>query len=97
LFKGITGYKCPGCGSQTAVHYLLNLDVLSAFKANVILIFAIPYLTLYFAFEMIKNPTEKQLKWRKRLFGERTIYIVLTIIVLFWILRNVPLISELGW
>lgn len=97
LFKGITGYKCPGCGSQTAVHHLLNLNIFSAFKANAILIFAIPYLILCFAFEMVKKPTEKQLMWRKRLFGERAIYIVLTIIILFWILRNIPFISELGW
>ncbi len=87
-FKTLTGYRCPGCGSQTAMHYLLNFDLKSAAHANLLLILSIPYLLTGFVFDLIKNPGQKILKWRKKLFGSKAIYVVLAIIVSFWILRN---------
>ena len=87
-FKTLTGYRCPGCGSQTAMHYLLNFDLGSAAQANLLLILSIPYLLTGFVFDLIKNPGQKILKWRKKLFGPKAIYVVLLIIVGFWILRN---------
>ena len=29
-FYALTGFKCPGCGSQRAIHALLHADVLAA-------------------------------------------------------------------
>ena len=88
-FKELTGYKCPGCGSQRAIHYLLNFEIYPAFKENALLVLSIPYLLIGFVFDLIKNPGIKLLKWRKILFGEKAIYIILTVIILFWILRNI--------
>lgn len=87
-FRSITGYRCPGCGSQTSIHYLLNFDVKNAVRANLLLILSIPYVLAGFVFDLVKNPGEKILKWRKILFGTKAIYVVLTVIISFWILRN---------
>jgi hypothetical protein len=87
-FKEMTGYKCPGCGSQRAIHYLLNFNILKAFNENAILVISIPYLIIGFTFEMSKKVTDKHLKWRKILFGRKAIYLILNIIIAFWILRN---------
>ncbi len=87
-FRSITGYRCPGCGSQTSIHYLLNFDVKNAVRANLLLILSIPYVLAGFVFDLIKSPGEKVLKWRKILFGTKAIYVVLTVIIGFWILRN---------
>jgi len=87
-FRAITGYRCPGCGSQTAIHYLLNLDIKSAAHANFLLILSIPYLLAGFIFDLIKRPSQKILNWRKNLFGPKAIYVVLAIIISFWIVRN---------
>ena len=40
VFLSMTGYKCPGCGSQRAIHALLHGDVLGAFKYNALLLVA---------------------------------------------------------
>ncbi|MGF7231103.1 DUF2752 domain-containing protein [Arachidicoccus sp.] len=88
-FKELTGYQCPGCGSQRAIHYLLNFQLIAAFKENMLLVLSIPYLLLGFIFNQIKNPSEKILKYRKRLFGPKAIYIILVIVTAFWILRNI--------
>ncbi len=87
-FKEFTGLKCPGCGSQRSIHYLLNFEFLNAFKANAILVLSIPYLLLGFIFDIWRNPSERVLKWRKVLFGQKAIMVVLVIIISFWIVRN---------
>lgn len=87
-FKELTGLKCPGCGSQRAVHYLLNFDFYGAIKENAILVLSIPYILTGLGFDFLKQPNERTLKWRKRLFGQKAIFIILTIICVFWLLRN---------
>ncbi|MCU0451667.1 MAG: DUF2752 domain-containing protein, partial [Bernardetiaceae bacterium] len=47
-FRLVTGYQCPGCGSQRAIHHLLNLRVGKAFAANPLLVISLPYLLLGF-------------------------------------------------
>ena len=46
-FYLLTGLECPGCGSQRAIHSLLNGDPVSAMHYNLLLVLAIPYLLLY--------------------------------------------------
>lgn len=85
------GIKCPGCGSQRAIHHLLNFNIANALKENVLMVLFIPYILLGFAFEMIKTPSQKLLKWRKRIFGRTAILIILFLIISFWIFRNLKL------
>lgn len=88
-FREFTGLKCPGCGSQRAVHYLLNFDIFNAIKENVILVLSIPYILTGLVFDSLKKPNENILKWRKILFGRKAIFVILFIIIAFWILRNI--------
>lgn len=46
-FFVLTDLKCPGCGSQRAIHSLLHLDFVSAFKHNAMLVVSIPLLVVY--------------------------------------------------
>lgn len=89
LFLELTGWQCPGCGSQRAVHALLNADIAGAIRSNALLVLSIPYLIGGMAIEQIKNPGESLQRWRKRLYGKNAILTVLTLIIAFWILRNV--------
>ncbi len=88
-FKALTGLKCPGCGSQRAVHYILNLDIYSAIKENAMLVLSIPYILTGLVFDSLKNPNERVLKWRKKLFGLKAIFLILAAIIAFWVLRNI--------
>lgn len=88
-FKLLTGLYCPGCGSQRAIHYLLNFEIFNAMKENVMLVISIPYILTGFVFDSIKNPKGKVLKWRNILFGQKAILIVLILVISFWILRNI--------
>lgn len=94
-FHMLSGYDCPGCGSQRAVHDLLNLDLKGAFNANALLVLSIPYLLIGTGLRQVKEPSEKLLRMRKRLFGPTAIRIVFFTIVVFWILRNTGLYERL--
>ena len=87
-FLQLTGYVCPGCGSQRAIHHLLNYNLIQAYMENPMLVLSIPYLAMGFIYNLIKEPSAEVLKWRKRFFGHRIIYILLFLIVAFGIFRN---------
>ena len=42
MFLVVTGWQCPGCGSQRAIHALLNGDVGAAWGYNALLVSFIP-------------------------------------------------------
>ena len=93
-FKWATGLDCPGCGSQRAVHDLLNLDIRGALRENLLLLVAIPYMIVGFVFDMAKSPSARMALWRKRMFGTRAIIVVLSLIIGFWVLRNIPFFAD---
>jgi len=88
-FLWLTGYQCPGCGSQRAIHYLFNFDVYHAFHENMLLVISIPYIILGAYFDMVEIKSDRQLRIRKFLYGQKAIVIILVIIIGFWILRNI--------
>ncbi|WP_407533038.1 DUF2752 domain-containing protein [Elizabethkingia anophelis] len=86
-FKLLTGYDCPGCGSQRALHALLHGEIKQSFAYNPLFIIAIPYVILGFIFNHDKVKA-KYPGLRKVLFGQKAIYIILFIVIAFWLLRN---------
>lgn len=87
-FYYLTGYKCPGCGSQRAAHALLHLDFRNAMKANPLLVPSIPYIILGLLFDYTRL-SDKYPKIRKILYGKVAIILVIIIVVSFGIIRNI--------
>lgn len=54
-FLLITGLKCPGCGSQRAIHALLHLDLGAAFRYNALLIVTLPLILALGYAELKRN------------------------------------------
>ena len=87
-FLLLTGLKCPGCGSQRAVHALLHADLASAFAHNALLVLSLPYLALLIGVRLYVylHPTSSLRATLESPLAIRT-YFVITIA--FWIARNV--------
>ncbi|MBK9015906.1 MAG: DUF2752 domain-containing protein [Saprospiraceae bacterium] len=64
--------KCPGCGSQRAIHALLHLQVGRAFSENPLMVISIPYLLT--AFDFLKRRNEK---WQAATFSGQAVKLVL--------------------
>jgi Protein of unknown function (DUF2752) len=87
-FRILTGYECPGCGSQRAIHYLLNLKIGSAIQANALLVFSLPYVILLFFAELLKSKSRFFTRLYKLFYSTNAIWTVFLIIVIWWFARN---------
>lgn len=88
IFNSITGYYCPGCGSQRAIHSLLHLDFAGVVSYNFLFI---PAFLLIF-YHYLHTVFNRFFGWKlpNVFYFSRTPWIIFGVIVLFWILRNIP-------
>lgn len=90
-FKEITGLECPGCGGQRSIYHLLHGDVLQALHYNAFFIIAAPFL-LYFYYIGVRVYILKQEQYLKSfVFSSYFAYSLLIAVIVFFILRNIPL------
>jgi len=87
-FKLLTGYECPGCGSQRAIHYLLNLKIANAIQANALLVFSIPYILFLFFTELLRFKIDFFMRLHKISHSTKAIWAVFVIVVFWWLVRN---------
>ena len=87
-FLIITGFECPGCGSQRALHQLLHLNIASAFVQNPLVVIYLPYIALGIYLEYFGG--NKRLPHVRNIFyGKWAAILILISIILFWIGRNI--------
>jgi hypothetical protein len=87
-FLMMTGLKCPGCGSQRAIHALLHLDFRSACSHNAMLVISLPYVILLLAARGIRIFAPRP-ALSSRLQRPQVIWSYFALLILFWITRNV--------
>ncbi len=86
IFLSLTGLKCPGCGSQRALHALMHANIIQAWHYNPLLIVSIPFLALLVFSQLMKH---RFTKLYNNLNGGIVIWTVFIIVVAWWILRNI--------
>lgn len=82
------GVKCPGCGTQRALHALFCGNFIEAISFNPLLVLSIPYMGAVILLEM-KSVKAKHPKLHQTLLGEKAIWILLTLLVIYTLLRNI--------
>lgn len=87
LFKQLTGWDCPACGNQRALHALLHGEFAKAFGFNPFAVISLPYVLL-FAYTTFSQ-SKHSLLLKPYIQHRITVYIYLAGIIAWWILRNV--------
>lgn len=85
-YYSLTGKLCPGCGGLRGTHAFLNGDILTSLAYNPLIAIFIPvmiYFIIYNIIALIKGSYPPNFL-NKKLF----IYILVSIIIIFWIVRN---------
>ncbi len=86
LILSLTGYKCPGCGSQRFIHAMLNGDVRQALSYNIFLAGAIPVIVLY----LLNDYTRLLPSWADKVLKHPVTIAALGLLTIaWWVLRNI--------
>ena len=88
LLYSNTGIYCPGCGSQRATHELLHFNFLGMFHQNLLYVLGLVILGYHLLITSINFIFKKNIY--NFVFHPKTPLVLLLLIVLFWILRNIP-------
>ncbi len=85
-FLSLTGYQCPGCGSQRAIHALLHGDMATAWHFNAILLVFIPVVAALLVAEIKR---EKWSRFYANVNSRWMIWGATIVLLMWWILRNI--------
>lgn len=91
FFFQMTGFKCPGCGTQRALHELAHLRIFGVARYNPFLFFAIPYLLLLSYLEFLGG-NKRTPRLSRLVYSRWGVMSVFWAIIAYWVLRNV-----FGW
>lgn len=87
-FLSLTGCYCPGCGTLRALYQLLHADVVGAIGYNPLAVLSLPFIIYSFTTSALRSvrvpapgPAFIHPQWIRMLLAG---------IVVFWVLRNVP-------
>lgn len=80
------GLRCPGCGSQRAIHALLHLNIKDAFLYNPMVVLSIPFLVLLAAATIMKDTHPG---FYNKMNSSLLVRLLLVFIIFWWIFRNI--------
>lgn len=88
VFYSFSGYYCPGCGSQRAIYSLLHLNIAGVVQNNFLFLPAVAAIIYHFLHSVLN----RRFNWRlpNIFYMKNTPWIIFSIIILFWLLRNLP-------
>ena len=88
IFNSLSGYYCPGCGSQRAIHNLLHLNIAGVVQNNVLFLPAVLAIFYHYLHPFLN----RKYNWRlpNIFYLKNTPWVFLGIVLLFWVLRNLP-------
>lgn len=88
IFKLITGWECPGCGSQRAFQALLHGNLREAVEVNMMLPLGVAYLALLgICYLFAHKPLLRAIY--KRITSPRALILIATVTVGWTIIRNI--------
>ena len=89
--KYLTGWQCPSCGGQRALHAFLHGQIAEAVSYNLFFIIAIPFLLVTaYATLMINKPNPSRLTVSLYNFAtsKYTLMSYIAVYLVWWVVRN---------
>ena len=93
IFHEITGLYCPGCGITRMIISIIHFDFYQAFRYNPLIFILSPILIVISSIEIFCYLFDIENKYIKKY--DKLLIILIVLLILFGILRNIPLFSYL--
>lgn len=94
-FHDLTGLYCPGCGSGRAVAATLRGDFREAFRWNpMVYLLGVPSMAIL-GYEYVRVVFGVR-RLKPVMMSERLVSSVTVLVIVFWVLRNIPFFSFLA-
>ncbi|WP_037558424.1 DUF2752 domain-containing protein [Spirillospora albida] len=93
-FLFLTGWYCPGCGATRLVHALAHGRVETAFGLNPLLFLLLP--VFGYLFVRWTALTARGRPMRSRLFARPVVFGFIGLLIVYWIVRNLPFAQPLA-
>jgi hypothetical protein len=87
-FLSLTGFQCPGCGSMRTVHALVHGRLQEAFSLNVLTVVMLPFLAFFWFRWARARALDRPA--RTKAAHPALIWLLFAVIVIFWVVRNLP-------
>ena len=87
VVKQLTGYDCPSCGVQRALHAVLHGEFSKALSYNPFFVISVPYFLLVLYATIFKNASAQ--KVRKYACHRYAMYAYIVLFFVWWIVRNI--------
>lgn len=87
-FHEWTGWQCPACGGQRALHSLLHGQVREAVGYNLFLVVAVPYLLLVVWTSLDNGRLAR--RWRPVVQHRWLAWAYCLLFMVWWVVRNLP-------
>lgn len=84
-FLMVTGWQCPGCGSQRAIHALLTGDFSAAWHFNAMLLIMLPVIALMLLSEAFRDRWPRM---NRVLTSTPAVALIVAALVVWMIARN---------
>ena len=88
IFHEITGLDCPGCGITRCLFYLINLNIIDAFKVNPLVFILLPFIIAYFIYQSYLYVYNKKDQILVKI-PNYIMYTLLFITIVYGIIRNI--------
>lgn len=88
-FKLLTGYSCPGCGIQRALHAALHGDLMKAIHYNYFLVYSLPYALLLVFERWVLSECSLQTKIRSVCENPKIVQLYVVLFTIWFIVRNI--------
>jgi hypothetical protein len=88
VFHSMTGFYCPGCGAQRAIHHFLHLEIGGVLRNN--LLFLPGMAVIFYGISLPLVNRYFGTNYPNYLYNKWVPLIMFIIIVVFGILRNIP-------
>lgn len=89
FFLKLTGLHCPGCGMTRAVRAVLRGEMSQAFWLNPLGMILMPLIGVGLVIEILGRVRGRPFPFRLAV-GVRGVWCIAGIVMVFWILRNLP-------